>query len=42
MGNSKTIKRTTKTKGRTPPMVPKAGVTLNNRRYGCGGKVKKS
>ena len=28
--------------GRTPPMVPKAGITVNKRRYGCGGKVKKS
>ena len=37
-------KKLTKRKinGRTPPMVPKAGITLNTRRYGCGGKVKKN
>lgn len=30
-----------KTSGRPKPMSPKAGVTKNPRRYGCGGKVKK-
>lgn len=28
--------------GRLKPMVPKAGVTATHRRYGCGGKVKKT
>lgn len=36
----KTKKRVTK--GRTAPLVPKAGITATNRRYGCGGKIKKS
>jgi hypothetical protein len=39
MAKKTTVKR--KVKGRTPPMVPKAGITLNKRRYDCGGKVKK-
>lgn len=26
---------------KTGSMVPKAGVTLSRRRYGCGGKLKK-
>lgn len=28
-------------KRKTGSMVPKAGVTLSKRRYGCGGKLKK-
>lgn len=35
----KTKKRITK--GRTAPLVPKAGFTSTKRRYDCGGKVKK-
>lgn len=35
-----TKKRTSR--GRTSPMVPKAGVTATHRRYGGGGKVKKT
>lgn len=34
-----TKKRTTPS--RPKPLVPKAGITLTKRRYGCGGKVKK-
>ena len=34
--------KTNKIKRRTPPMVPKAGITLKNRRYECGGKIKKN
>ena len=26
--------------GRSKPTAPKAGVTKNKRRYGCGGKLK--
>ena len=26
---------------RAKPVVPKAGVTKNKRRYGCGGKMSK-
>lgn len=26
---------------KTGSMVPKAGVTVTHRRYGCGGKLKK-
>lgn len=37
---TKTKKRTTR--GRTAPMVPKAGVTATHRRYECGGKIKKT
>lgn len=32
----------TRSTGRLKPMVPKAGVTATHRRYGCGGKVKKT
>jgi hypothetical protein len=42
MGKSTNKIKQSKTVGRTPPMVPKAGVTLTKRRYGCGGKIKKS
>lgn len=34
-------KETSKRTGRTRPMVAKAGVTKNKRRYGCGGKLSK-
>jgi hypothetical protein len=27
--------------GRPKPLVAKAGVTIDRRRYGCGGKIKK-
>lgn len=30
-----------RTKGRTKPMTPKAGVTVKKRRYDCGGKLSK-
>lgn len=36
---TKTKKRITPS--RPKPLIPKAGPTLSNRRYGCGGKVKK-
>ena len=39
---TKTNKRVTKTKERTPPMVPKLGFTLKQSIYACGGKVKNS
>ena len=41
MAKKITIKRTTNNKGRTAPLVPKAGFTATKRRYECGGKVKK-
>lgn len=31
-----------KSNGRAKPVIPKAGITKNrDRRYGCGGKLKK-
>lgn len=39
---AKKLIKKSKTKGRTPPMVPKAEITLNTRRYDCGGKIKKN
>lgn len=39
---AKKVTKKSKTKGITPPMVPKAGITLSNRRYECGGKIKKN
>lgn len=40
MAKKATIKKRT-TPGGPKPLVPKAGITLTKRRYGCGGKVKK-
>lgn len=38
----KTSTKKKTSRGKTSPMVPKAGVTATHRRYGCGGKVKKT